>query len=162
MSDEVADRSLEEWRQIALDQAAEIARQAQRNRDLIGERDKAKDAREAALVLAGEFARRAGADPSKDDVMKWADQWWKQIGRIDGDRSHMQGQRWEAQRVAEQLLDLAAGKRVTDLDKLALAKAVGLRLSAVLTAQNNPAKAGELFALPSLPVGQPSLFEAAS
>lgn len=151
--------SEEQWREIALHQADELKRRAEANRVLIRERDKAKDDRAAALVLVGEYARLAGIDPGADDVGRWTDQWWEQIGRIDADRLRLDGQRWEALKVAHQLGDLVAGKRVTDLDTVGLAKAVASRLSAVLSAQGRPSKAPEMFSMPPLPISVPSLFD---
>lgn len=150
MNDVTAVRSLEQWREIALSQATELNRQAGRIRTLTRERDAASSAREAALDLAEQYARKAGVDVERDAVLRYVGEYWDQRAQHDASWTRLEGQRWEVLRIARELGELVAGKRTTDLDAVGLAAHVAKSLNAVATAQQ-PRRAVEMFARPLAP-----------
>lgn len=68
---------MDDYKSVALSQAETLSKQAGRIRELIRERDAAKSDREAALDMAEQYARMAGVDVSREDLIRGVADYWR-------------------------------------------------------------------------------------
>lgn len=148
-----------DWEGIAREQAATMEERRLANVTLRQLADEAKADREAALDLAEQYALKAGVVTDRDVVLRYVTQYWVQRGAFEKQFDKLEAQRWEVLTVARDLGELAAGRRVTDLDVTGVAQLIAKVLTEVATAQV-PRRAVEMFARPE--PEQPSLFGEAS
>lgn len=88
-----------------------MGEQAVRIRELIRERDHEKGQAEAAYDLAERYARQAGVDVTRDDTLKYVEQYWRQRGNFERDWCALESMRWEVWQLLLQIEDgLQAGE----------------------------------------------------
>lgn len=88
---------------IAISQAEEMNKQAERIRELIRERDREKSNAEAAYDLAEQYARRLGVDIGRDDVLKYVEQYWDQRGGLEKRVNELETFRWDVFQIHREL-----------------------------------------------------------
>lgn len=92
-----------QWEHIACSQAETMETRAAKIRELIRERDHEKSQAEAAYDLAEQYARRAGVDITRDDTLKYVEQYWQQRGNFERDWTALESFRWEVWQLVVQL-----------------------------------------------------------
>ncbi|MER7077938.1 hypothetical protein SAMN02982929_07186 [Saccharopolyspora kobensis] len=84
-----------DYQAIALGQAEDLKKQADRIRELIRERDAAKSETEAAYDLAAQYAERLGVDLARDEALKYVAQYWEARGGLEKRLSALETFHWD-------------------------------------------------------------------
>lgn len=141
--------------------AGEDARDAAaRLREVIRERETALSREEAAFELARQYAQRAGIDVSREDALAYVSDYWERRGRHERDWQLLEGQRWEALRLARDLEDCHGDFEHEDAKVKVSASELALRVAKILgsvcSAQGmTKRKPGDLaFERPTAPGGE--------
>jgi hypothetical protein len=148
----VADRWCQRYfEHLALSQAETLRQQAEHIRELIGDKDAAQSKAEAALDMAEQYARKAGHDISRDDVLRYVEHYWELRGRQEKHFSCLETLHWDVLGIVRDLEDGIFDGRAADIDAVDLAGRVVKRLKAV-----NPyagrRKSSELWPRPAAPM----------
>lgn len=143
-----------------LNREAEAKRAAERHREVLRERDRARDDRQAALDLAEQYARKAGIDVEQDDLLRGITTYWEVFARGDKAVQLAEAQRWDVQVFAKKLVDWVAEGRLAHLTGDQVAVKVGERIGELFSAQGRATgRSRELFARPAAPTPQSSLYD---
>lgn len=135
---------------IAMSQAVTMARQAERIRELIREREAAKSTAEAAYDMAEQYARKSGHDIARDDVLRYVEDYWQARGNFERRCTELETFHWD---ILGLLRDLEAG--IVDGRAMATpGRELAERVAARIKAVNQPGgrrKAADLFSRPAVP-----------
>jgi hypothetical protein len=140
-------------------QATTAREQAERIRELIGDRDKAQSQTEAAYDLAAQYARKAGHDIDRDDVLRYIEQYWAMRSGFEKRTTELETFHWDVHLIATELTQGMQAGRAGDVSGAELAAKIVARIKAI-SPYGGRQKAAELFPRPTPPAAQTLLEEA--
>lgn len=138
------------YRDIAMSQAETLNEQARRIRELIRERDAAKSDREAALDMAEQYARKAGVDVSREDLIRGIEDYWRHRGDRESWVSKIEAFHWGVFATVREIED-GISQGLVGEEASGLAQRIADRLRAVNPLSRTSRPKGPLFARPVAP-----------
>ena len=138
------------YRDIAMSQAETLNEQARRIRELIRERDSAKSDREAALDMAEQYARRAGVDVSREDLLRGVADYWRHRRDRESWVSKLETFHWDVLTTVREIED-GISQGLVGEEVSGLAQRIADRLRSVNPLARTSRPKGPLFDRPVAP-----------
>lgn len=138
------------YRDIAMSQAETLNEQARRIRELIRERDAARSDREAALDMAEQYARKAGVDISREDLIRGVEDYWRHRRDRESWVSKLETFHWDVLATVREIED-GISQGLVGEEASGLAQRIAHRLRAANPLERTSRPKGPLFARPVAP-----------
>lgn len=138
------------YRDIAMSQAETLNEQARRIRELIRERDAARSDREAALDMAEQYARKAGVDISREDLIRGVEDYWRHRRDRESWVSKLETFHWDVLATVREIED-GISQGLVGEEASGLAQRIAHRLRAANPLSRTSRPKGPLFDRPVAP-----------